>query len=136
MVVCASPSYVELHGRPSQIEDLSRYQAIIYSRSARVRPWLFPRNDQPPVEVMPVSRLRLDDMDTIADAATAGMGLAWLPLWLIKERIEAGMLVPLLPDQPEFLYDCYALWLQTPHLPRKVRLAVDALAAGLPKFMT
>jgi DNA-binding transcriptional LysR family regulator len=136
MVVCASPSYVELHGRPSQIEDLSRYKAIIYSRSARVRPWLFPRNDQPPVEVMPVSRLRLDDMDTIADAATAGMGLAWLPLWLIKERIEAGMLVPLLPDQPEFLYDCYALWLQTPHLPRKVRLAVDALAAGLPKFMT
>lgn len=88
--MCASPSYVELHGRPSQIEDLSRYQAIIYSRSARVRPWLFPRNDQPPVEVMPVSRLRLDDMDTIADAATAGMGLAWLPLWLIKERIEAG----------------------------------------------
>lgn len=136
MVVCASPSYVELHGRPSQMEDLSRYQAIIYSRSARVRPWLFPRNDQPPVEVMPVSRLRLDDMDTIADAATAGMGLAWLPLWLIKERIEAGMLVPLLPDQPEFLYDCSALWLQTPHLPRKVRLAVDALAAGLPKFMT
>jgi DNA-binding transcriptional LysR family regulator len=136
MVVCASPSYVELHGRPSQIEDLSRYKAIIYSRSASVRPWLFPRNDQPPVEVMPVSRLRLDDMDTIADAATAGMGLAWLPLWLIKERIEAGMLVPLLPDQPEFLYDCYALWLQTPHLPRKVRLAVDALAAGLPKFMT
>lgn len=136
MVVCASPSYVELHGRPLQIEDLSRHHAIIYSRSGRVRPWLFPRNDQPPVEVMPVSRLRLDDMDAIADAATAGMGLAWLPRWLIKERIQAGALVPLLPDQPAFLYDCYALWLQTPHLPRKVRLAVDALAAGLPKFMT
>jgi len=135
MVVCASPSYLEMHGRPLQIEDLSRHHAIIYSRSGRVRPWLFPRNGQPPVEVMPVSRLRLDDMDSIADAATAGMGLAWLPRWLIKERIQAGVLVPLLPDQPGFLYDCYALWLQTPHLPRKVRLAVDALAAGLPKFM-
>ncbi|ATU92526.1 LysR family transcriptional regulator [Phyllobacterium zundukense] len=135
MVVCASPSYVEMHGRPLQIEDLSKHRAIIYSRSGRTGPWLFPRNDQPPVEVVPVSRLRLDDMDTIADAATAGMGLAWLPRWLIKERIEAGGLVPLLPDQPEFLYDCYALWLQTPHLPRKVRLAVDALIAGLPKFM-
>jgi hypothetical protein len=39
------------------------------------------------------------------------------------------------PDQQEFLYDCYALWLQTPHLPLKVRLAVDALAAALPKLM-
>ncbi|RVB73556.1 LysR family transcriptional regulator, partial [Mesorhizobium sp. M7A.F.Ca.CA.004.06.1.1] len=31
--------------------------------------------------------------------------------------------------------DCHALWLQTPHLPLKVRLAVDALAAALPKSM-
>ncbi len=63
------------------------------------------------------------------------MGLAWLPCWLIRERIQAGALVPLLPDQPKFLYDSYALWLETPHLPLKVRLAVDALAAALPKFM-
>lgn len=37
---------------------------------------------------------------------------------------------------PHGLYDAYALWLQTPHLPLKVRLAVDALAAALPKLMT
>jgi DNA-binding transcriptional LysR family regulator len=136
MVVCASPSYLEMHGRPRQLEDLSCHSAIIYSRSRRVNPWLFPRDDQPPVEVTPVSRLRLDDLDAIADAAATGMGLAWLPYWLVRERIQVGALVPLLPDQPGFLYDAYALWLQTPHLPLKIRLAVDALAAALPKFMT
>jgi DNA-binding transcriptional LysR family regulator len=136
MVICASPSYLEMHGRPHQIEDLSRHQAIIYRRSGRARPWLFPRNDQPPAEVMPMSRLRLDDLDAIADAAAADMGLAWLPYWLVRDRIQAGALVPLLPEQPGFLYDCYALWLQTSHLPLKVRLAVDALATGLPRFMT
>jgi DNA-binding transcriptional LysR family regulator len=136
MVVCASPSYLERHGRPRQIEELSTHRAIIYRRSGRIRPWLFPRNDQPPMEVTPVNRLRLDDLDAIADAATTGMGLAWLPRWLIRDRIEAGTLVPLLPDQPEFLYDCHALWLQTPHLPPKVRVAIDSLAAALPKFMT
>ncbi|RWQ38191.1 MAG: LysR family transcriptional regulator [Mesorhizobium sp.] len=137
MVVCASPSYLEMHGWPQQIEDLGRHQAIIYRRSGRVvQPWLFPRNGQPALEVMPVSRLRLDDLDAIADVAAAGMGLAWLPYWLVRERIQAGALVPLLPEQPGFLYDAYALWLQTPHLPLKVRLAVDALAAGLPRLMT
>lgn len=136
MVVCASPSYLERHGPPRHIEDLSGHHAIIYSRSGRVRPWLFPRNDQSPVEVSPVSRLRLDDLDAIADAATAGMGLAWLPCWLIRERVQARALITLLPNEPEFLYDSYALWLQTPHLPLKVRVAVDALAAALPKFMT
>jgi DNA-binding transcriptional LysR family regulator len=135
MVVCASPSYLEMHGEPRQIEDLGRHHAIVYRRSGRVRPWLFPRNDQSPIEVTPVNRLRLDDLDAIADAATTGMGLAWLPYWLVRERVQAGVLVTLLPDQPGFLYDGYALWLQTPHLPMKVRLAVDALAAALPKLM-
>jgi DNA-binding transcriptional LysR family regulator len=135
MVVCASPSYLEKHGQPRQVEDISRHHAIIYRRSGRVRPWLFPRNHQPPVEVTPINRLRLDDLGAIADAATTGMGLAWLPRWLVRERLQAGTLVPLLADQPEFLYDSHALWLQTPHLPLKVRVAVDALAAGLPKLM-
>ena len=135
MIVCASPSYLERCGKPQQIDDLGRHEAIIYSRSGHVRPWLFPLTDQPAAEITPNSRLRLDDLDAIADAAAAGMGLAWLPCWLIRERIQAGALVPLLPDQPPFLYDSYALWLETPHLPLKVRLAVDALAAALPKLM-
>lgn len=65
-----------------------------------------------------------------------GMGLAWLPSWLVRERIQAGTLVRVLPGEADFLYDAYALWLQTPHLPLKVRLAVDALAEALPGLMT
>ena len=124
------------HGRPGRIEDLSGHRAIIYHRSGRtVQPWLFPLDDQPPMQVMPLGRLRLDDLDAIAEAAVVGMGLAWLPSWLVRERIQAGLLIPLFVDQPDFLYDCHALWLPTPHLPLKVRLAVDALAAMLPKLV-
>lgn len=136
MVVCAAPSYLRIHGEPRQIEDLADHQAIVYRRLGQIiQPWLFAREGQPVQEIIPTGRLRLDDLDAIADAAADGMGLAWLPWWLVRERIEAGVLLALLPDQPRYLYDCYALWLQTPHLPLKVRLAVDALAAALPKSM-
>ncbi|MCQ8873952.1 LysR family transcriptional regulator [Mesorhizobium sp. LMG17149] len=136
MVVCAAPSYLRIHGEPRQIEDLADHQAIVYRRLGQVvQPWLFAQGGQPALEITPTGRLRLDDLDAIGDAAADGMGLAWLPWWLVRERIEAGALVALLPDQPRYLYDCYALWLQTPHLPLKVRLAVDALAAALPKSM-
>lgn len=136
MVVCAAPSYLRIHGEPRRIEDLADYQAIVYRRLGQVaQPWLFPREGQAAQEVMPNGRLRLDDLDAIADAAVEGMGLAWLPWWLVRERIKAGTLVALLPDQPRYPYDCHALWLQTPHLPLKVRLAVDALAATLSKLM-
>jgi len=136
MVVCAAPSYLGIHGEPRRIEDLADHQAIVYRRLGQaVQPWLFPREGQAAQEIMPSGRLRLDDLDAIADAAVEGMGLAWLPWWLVRERIKAGALVALLPDQPRYPYDCHALWLRTPHLPLKVRLAVDALAADLPKLM-
>ncbi|RUX31110.1 LysR family transcriptional regulator [Mesorhizobium sp. M7A.F.Ca.US.011.01.1.1] len=136
MVVCAAPSYLRIHDEPQRIEDLADHQAIVYRRLGQVvQPWLFAREGQSVQEITPTGRLRLDDLDAIADAAVESMGLAWLPWWLVRERIEAGALVALLPDQPRYLYDCYALWLQTPHLPLKVRLAVDALAAAFPKSM-
>jgi len=137
MIVCAAPAYVERFGMPLRLEDIASHQAILYRRLGQMlQPWLFPRDDGSIAEIAPVGRSRLDDLDAIADAATAGMGLAWLPYWLVRQRIEAGALIRVLPDQPDYLYDCHALWLQTPHLPLKVRLAVDALAAGLPKLMS
>lgn len=135
MVVCASPSYIEFYGKPRHIEDIEKHQAIIYRRPGWVHPWLFPRNDQPVAQITPIGRLSFDDLEAIAEAATAGMGLAWLPSWLIRERVEAGSLIPLLSDQPDYIFNNYAMWLHMPHLPLKVRLAVDALALELPKVM-
>lgn len=135
MVVCASRTYLRAHGGPRSLDEIAQHQAIIYRRSGRVRPWLFPRDGQPPLEVWPSSRLRLDDLEAIADAATKDMGLAWLPSWLVLDRLQRGALVHILRDQPELPYDCHALWLPTPRLPLKVRLAVDALAVALPKLV-
>ncbi|MEK9280104.1 MULTISPECIES: LysR family transcriptional regulator [unclassified Bradyrhizobium] len=136
MVVCGARSYLRAHGRPKSIDDLARHQAIIYRRSGRVRPWLFPCEGQPPREVVPTGRLRLDDLEAIADAATRGMGLVWLPYWLVRERLQAGALVRLFEGRAEFLYDCHALWPRSPQMPPKVRAAVDTLAAALPKLTT
>ncbi|KAI3592090.1 Transcriptional regulator, LysR family [Cupriavidus sp. U2] len=136
MIVCASPAYLKAHGQPATVDALQRHQAIVYRRSGRVSPWLFPRDGLPPEEMIPLNRIRMDDLDAIAEAATLGMGLAWLPYWLVSDRIRSGALVALLPDRRAFLYDAYALWLRAPHLPRKVRMAVDALFEALPALMT
>jgi DNA-binding transcriptional LysR family regulator len=135
MVVCASPAYLDRNGRPAQLEDIAGHQGVLYWRSGAVAPWQFPRPGQPPAEVTPLARFRFDDLDAIADAAAAGLGLAWLPSWLVRERLLSGTLVTLLTDLPEFPYDSYALWLSTPRLPLKIRLAIDSLATGLPRLM-
>lgn len=132
MVVCAAPAYLAQHGRPAGIAELAEHHLLVYHRSGRINPWLFPCEGQAPVEFAPNSRLRFDDLAAIADAAVRGMGLAWLPYWLVGEAIMAGELEELLPQQPGFLYGVHATWLQTTQLPRKVRLAIDALVEVIP----
>lgn len=136
MIVCAAPSYVARHGEPRQIADIEQHATLLYARAGRVRSWLFPRAGEAPAEITPRSRFRLDDMAAIADAAAAGMGLAWLPSWLVRAELRSGALKRVLQNEAEFPYDCHALWLATPHLPLKIRAAVDALAARLPAYMT
>lgn len=132
MTVCASPGYLQVHGVPKTREDLLDHTAILYARSGRVRSWLFPVEGAPDLEIMPRSRMRFDDLEMIADAAVQGLGLVWLPCWLVRDRVRDGSLVCLFQNESRLSFDCYAVWPQTPHLPLRVRLALDALAEGLP----
>jgi DNA-binding transcriptional LysR family regulator len=85
-----------------------------------------------PLELTPPARLRLDDLDAIADAAVAGFGLVWLPDWLVPDRVRSGRLVQLLPEVSPLVTDIYAVWPDAPHLPSRVRAAIDILAAEMP----
>lgn len=135
MVVCAAPSYLESQGVPRSIEDIAGHETIAYARLGRVYPWRFPNETQPTATIQPVTRLRFDDLEAMADAAAMGLGITWLPYWLIRDRMLSGALVPLLEDQPSLVLEAYALWPQSQHLPLRVRVAIDALAARLSSSM-
>ncbi|MBB3455058.1 DNA-binding transcriptional LysR family regulator [Rhizobium sp. BK313] len=135
MIVCGSPRYLETARRPTSISDLQQLKGIVYLRSGIVPPWMFPRDGDTPLEVLPSISARMDDLAAIADAVTCGAGLAWLPSWLVRDRLVAGSLIELLPDLSGFPYDVSALWLSTSAPLPKVRIAIDALARELPKYM-
>ena len=135
MTVCASPAYLEKHGQPATLADLSSHQAIDYANPRAARTWLFPDGKGKNFEVIMNGRLRLDDLEAISDAAAAGLGLAWLPCWLIRSRVGKGELVCLFDDLPAMEFSSSALWPRTPFLPSRVRVLIDALAARLPAMM-
>jgi len=136
LIVCAAPSYLEARGTPERIEDIGEHETIAYGRSGRVYAWRFPEvGDAPPVTIQPAARLCFDDLEAVADAAANGMGLTWLPYWLVRDRILSGALVPVLEDRPGLVIEAFALWPQSRHLPLRVRVAIDALVKELPKFV-
>lgn len=134
MVACGAPTYIKANGPPNTIDDLTSQSGVVYRRPGIVPPWQFPSAaDGTSIDVLPAYRIMMDDLAAIADAVADGAGLAWLPSWLVKERLEAGLLVELLPEQSGYSYDVFALWLSTPAMLPKVRVVVDALASELPK---
>lgn len=135
MTVCAAPAYLARRGRPRVVADLDAHDCITYMRSGTVRTWLFPQSVGAPIEFIPKTRLRFDDLEVIADYAVAGLGLAWLPRWVVRDQLRSGALVEILADLPRLHFDIHVVWPQTPHLPLKTRAAIDLLAARLPKIM-
>ncbi|AZO73471.1 MULTISPECIES: LysR family transcriptional regulator [unclassified Mesorhizobium] len=135
MIVCASPGYIAERGLPQDLSDIMQHETVVYWRAGPVPPWLFPRDGEAPFEIVPSSRFRFDDLNVIADAAAAGAGLAWLPSWLVRAYIANGSLRDVFPTAPSFPYDAYAVWLRAPLMPVKLRLAIDELAASLPRLM-
>jgi DNA-binding transcriptional LysR family regulator len=74
-------------------------------------------------------------VEAIADAAVRGLGLAYLPLWVMHRHVQSGAL-ELLEDGPAAPgNDVHAVWPATRHLPSKTRAAIDALVEELPAVM-
>ncbi len=133
--VCASPDYLATHGQPQNSAELVTHSILLYRRGDRINVWQLPDANGNIVDMPLSSRLQLDDLEAIADAATAGLGLAWLPEWLVKERLRTGKLVSVMDDQPGATRQCHAVWPSTPHMPLRLRLAIDALVEQLPKVV-
>ncbi|WP_288788820.1 LysR family transcriptional regulator [uncultured Enterobacter sp.] len=136
MVLCATPDYLLKNGQPQAVDDLRQHTAINYTRAGRVLPWQLMDYDGTSRTFIPRSSLNMDDLQAICDAALAGHGLAWLPCWMVIKEIQQGNLVPLLNQAPDVCFDVHAVWQQTPHLPLRVRIAIDKLASRLPAMMS
>lgn len=134
-VLCTSPSYLAARGEPRSLGDLPDHELLVYWRGDHGLSWHLPDATDALVEVTVTSRLRFDDLEVIADAAVEGMGLAWVPYWLVRDRMHAGTLVEIWGDRPTAVMECYAVWPATQYLPLRSRLAIDMLAVELPKCL-
>ncbi|PYE45295.1 LysR family transcriptional regulator [Rhizobium sp. PP-F2F-G20b] len=135
MTVCASPAYLDARGEPQTLEEIDRHETIVYARNGVKRSWLFPTPDMPGRSLVPRARLQLDDLEAIADAACAGFGLAWMPCWLVRDRIADGRLRQILLSTQGFAFPSHVIWPKSPIMLPRTRLVIDRLATELPLAM-
>ncbi|MDK1388581.1 LysR family transcriptional regulator [Sinorhizobium sp. 8-89] len=97
-VLCASPSYIAARGEPMDMDDLAAHDCLIFSSRNQRQSWRFRGEGGAWIKAPGRSRLRLDSGEAIRDAAIAGLGIAFLPEFLVAEDLAAGRLRQVLSD--------------------------------------
>jgi LysR family transcriptional regulator for bpeEF and oprC len=126
---CAAPSYIARHGRPEHPHDLVRHRCINHfaPHTGKVSDWVFSKNGVR-VQSSFGGYVALEDENSYVAAAEAGLGIAQIPAFVLKESMERGTLDLLLGDwfpEPAPLYVVYP---QHRHLSGRVRVFVDWVA--------
>lgn len=124
----ASPAYLDRVGRPTRLADLSGQPLLQYSLYAGAASLTLqgPLGEET-AKLNPV--LRSSNETLLHLAALEGMGLAFLPKWLISEDVAAGRLERVLPEQLTFEGRLFAVYPSRKYLSAKVRTFIDFLAS-------
>jgi DNA-binding transcriptional LysR family regulator len=129
--VVATPAYLDKHGRPQTLEDLTRHECILFSGVEST--WSFANGNADsggPVAIPVHGRLRFNNTDSMREAVLRGLGIGFLPLWhLTGDLIESGKLEILLAHYKAETIPINAVYPSRRHLAPKVRAAIDFLVA-------
>lgn len=134
LVVCASPEYLKAHGTPSRPEDLALHKVIAYSNLATGNDWYF-EGPQGPVSTRVRPWMYANNGETCCAAAVAHQGVIHQPSFLVREDLDAGRLVELMPDYRSAELGVYAVYPTRKFVTPKVRALVDFLGAALPESL-
>jgi DNA-binding transcriptional LysR family regulator len=127
-VLCCSHGYVEKHGKPEQIADLAERNCIRHVNYPYGDEWRFVDRKGAPATVRVSGNLISNSGDTLRLATLAGVGI-WLAAgFLVRDHLESGELVRLLPEYRPVEFSMNAIYPHRHHLSAKVRTFIDLLA--------
>lgn len=130
MLVVAAPEYLARHGRPQHPAELAHHECLGYTHAGNPMPWQFLVNGQP--ENFPVrSRINANNGDVLAEAAAQGLGITLQPDFIVASYLDAGRVERILADFAIPELGIYAMLPSNRHVPHRVRVLMDMLAAAL-----
>jgi len=142
-LICASSTYLELHGRPQKPDDLRDHNCLYYSYFRAGQDWHFHSkkdkkngelsvpNTAPLIKVPAKGNYRVNNSDALHYAALEGLGIVNMPTFIVGPDILANRLEPLLIDYPQPTHGIYAIFPERKHLTTKVRIFIDFLQAHI-----
>ncbi|KAB0680060.1 LysR family transcriptional regulator [Aureimonas leprariae] len=128
--LCASPTLIERVGTPKHPSELAGLPAVIDTNSRMLSNWGFrDPADGSPIAISVSGQFLANSPVAVREAVRAGLGFSVIPEFVVRDDLASGRLVSVLePFMPQEA-GIYAVFPHRRHLPTRVRLFVDFLAA-------
>ncbi|MGF6781349.1 LysR family transcriptional regulator [Paraburkholderia sp. GAS334] len=127
-ILCASPKYLEIHGVPQTVEDLSNHTCL------QVAMPIFPADRWHLEDVsgehefmLPDGRFKVNVPDAMAVAVLEGMGIGALPTLTVRSMLRLGSLKRVLPDYQLQTLNVFAVYASRQYLDAKIKTWIEFL---------
>jgi DNA-binding transcriptional LysR family regulator len=131
-IACAAPGYLARNGTPQTPGDLAHHTCLGFVNWSGLpyAEWRFTRDGIPyPVQIR--GRFQVNDGRVLVSAAIAGHGIILQPEAVVRDAIDAGALVEILPDYTPPSRPLYLMFAPRHPQPPKLRVFIDHVMAAL-----
>ena len=97
-VTCASPGYIDRHGKPRDQKDLANYNCLMFTDSTSIpHEWIYYHHNA--INRVHISgNFRTNSTDAMISAVTEGLGIAHMPAFAVGAAVAAGKLAVIFRD--------------------------------------
>jgi len=127
-VLCCSHDYLEKHGRPQQLSELSERNCVRHVNYPYENEWRFVDRKGNPASVRISGNLITNSGEALRTVTLQGGAVCLAPGFLVHDDLESGRLVRLLPEYRPVEFSMNAVYPHRHHLSAKVRTFIDMLA--------
>jgi len=133
--VYGSPDYLGQHSEITQPQDITEHNCLLFPLAGFRSCWIFRDSEGIRSAISVQGRTVISNAIALQECAIAGMGLALLPDWLIKQDLVTGRLVRVLPNYrvtaTDFETSAWLVYPSRSYVPLKVKVLIDFLKGHL-----
>ena len=127
----ASRSYIATRGIPRTLQELASHDCVTSAHPSGRTPWRLTGPDGVEEEVQVTGRFCANTAQALRKATLAGLGIALLPPSMAGLDVQAGLLVPVLPQYQRRGHGLNVLYPSRRQLPRAVSAFIALIAEKL-----
>lgn len=128
MVLAGSPEYFRRKSKPANPADLKNHACIIETHLSRPGEWRLSKDHTITVNRGPLTS---NSVRMTREAILAGMGIGFLPRFILADDIAAKRVVPVLSDYVSARLPLYVMFPKGHYMLAKVKAFVDFLVATM-----